>query len=123
MNTTKITFYLSTGLLTVLMLFSAGMYLFTHDAIVSAFEHLGYPAYLIYPLAIAKILGLIAIWSNVSSLLKYLAYAGFFYDTLLAWTAHIMAGDGFLTLALFGVMIVIVSFISERKFQGRSSLV
>jgi len=117
MNTNKIAFYLSTGLLTALMLFSAGMYFFNHDAIVSAFEHLGYPAYLIYPLATAKILGLIAIWSNISSMLKNLAYAGFFYDTLLAWTAHVMAGDGFLTLALFGVFIVIISFISERTLR------
>jgi len=118
MDTNKIIFYASTGLLTALMLFSAGMYIFNHEGIVQAFQHLGYPAYLIYPLAVAKILGLLAIWSNYSEFLKNLAYAGFFYDTVLAYTAHIMAGDGAITLALLGVILVVGSYFSEQEVRA-----
>ena len=115
MDIKKIIFYASTGLLTALLLFSAGMYFFNHEYIVQAFQHLGYPAYLIYPLAVAKILGLIAIWSDISKFLKNLAYAGFFYDTVLAYTAHIMAGDGALSLALLGIILVVVSYFTEKE--------
>ena len=89
MNKSKIVYYASTGLLSVFMLMSAGMYFFKHADIVEAFTALGYPVYLIYPLAIAKLLGLTAIWTRISPTLKSLAYAGFFYDFLLAGSAHL----------------------------------
>jgi len=57
------------------------------------FIAIGYPTYLIMPLMIAKFLGLIAIWSNRSHMLKEWAYAGFFFLLLLAMTAEINAPD------------------------------
>jgi hypothetical protein len=115
MDGMKILYYISTGLLTVLMLFSAGMYIFNHLEIVKAFEHLGHPAHVIYPLAIAKILGLFAIWTNYSKSLKEWAYAGFFFDFVLAWMAHYFAGDGAIGLALPAIIIVLVSYFSDKQ--------
>lgn len=115
MNKNKIIYWVSTGLVTLLMLFSVYQYIFNHEAIVGAFESLGYPAYLIYPLAIAKLLGLTAILSRVSNLIKNLAYAGFFYDFVLALVAHLMAGDGGYLFALIATAALIVSFFYERK--------
>ncbi len=60
MKTTKIIYYISTGLLTLLMLFSAGMYFFNHAEVAGMFTNFGYPTYIIYPYAIAKLLGLVA---------------------------------------------------------------
>ena len=97
---TSIAYYGAKGLLTLLMMFSAGMYFFNHEMIVEAFTGLGYPTYLIYPLATAKILGLIAIWTKKSTLLKDWAYAGFFFDLILALSAHLYVKDGEWTAAM-----------------------
>lgn len=59
-----------------------------------SFTGLGFPTYLIYWMAAAKILGLVAIWTNFSPTLKELAYAGFTFNCLLAISAHINVNDG-----------------------------
>jgi len=82
--------------------------------VVGFFEHLGYPTYLIYPLAIAKVLGVIAVISNLSAFLKHLAYAGFFFDVVLATLAHWMAGDG-ISLSFYALILLVISFIMYRK--------
>lgn len=106
---------ISTGLLTLLMLFSAGMYFFQNEQIVGAFTKLGYPTYLIYPLAILKLLGLIAIWTKMSKSLTEWAYAGFFFDVILALTAHLMIGDGEFQPASLALVLVLVSYFSYKK--------
>ena len=55
MKTTKIIYWIATALLCLLMLASAGMYIFNHAEVAKIFISLGYPTYIIYPLAIAKI--------------------------------------------------------------------
>ena len=115
MKTNKIIYWISTGLLCALMLFSAGMYLFANDMAVQAFTSLGFPTYIIYPLAIAKILAVVAILSRKSAFLKEWAYAGIFFDVILAFTAHIVAQDGGWVMAFVGIVLVVVS----RYFDGR----
>ena len=84
MKRDKIIYWIATGLLSLMMLFSAGMYFFNHEEVVQVFTTLGYPAYIVYPLALAKVLGLIAILTKKSQVLKEWAYAGFFFDFVLA---------------------------------------
>lgn len=115
MKRDRIIYYIATGLLTANMLFSAGMYVLNHDYILAAFTKLGYPTYIIYPLAAAKILGLIAIWTKKSPLLKDLAYAGFFYNFFLAFFAHVMVGDSEWPGSLMAMTFLIVSFVYDRK--------
>lgn len=120
MKVQKIAYWIATGILSALMLYTAAMYFIKHDALVEVFARLGYPAYLVYPLAVVKILGIIAILSNQSRFLKKLAYAGFFYDFLLAISAHINAGDGVLILpALVCLILLIISYILDRKIYGK----
>jgi len=57
-NKDKMLYWIFTGLLTVQILVSVGMYFFKHEIARDAFIHLGYPTYIIYPLAVAKLLGL-----------------------------------------------------------------
>ncbi|MGH1336849.1 MAG: DoxX family protein [Aureispira sp.] len=114
----QITYLISTGLLTALMLMSAGMYFFNYEMITATFTKLNYPAYLVYPLAVAKILGLIAIWTKKSDTLKEWAYAGFFFDVVLALLAHLYANDGEYAPALVGVVLVLVSYLFEKKVKG-----
>ena len=90
--------------------------------IAAFFESMGYPTYLIYPLAIAKILGLIAIWGNFSKWLKEWAYAGFFYDVLLAFFAHYMISDGEQMGAVIAITLLIVSLVSGKKLFNKNEL-
>jgi len=113
-KTAKIVHYLFTGLLSAMMLMSASMYFMKHDEISIVMEGLGFPAYLLYPLGIAKILGLIAIWTRKSNLLKEWAYAGFFFNLLLAITAHAMVYEPVYGPAM-GLVFMLGSYIAQKK--------
>lgn len=111
----KIIFYASTGLLSVLMVMSAGMYFFKNADISAVFESLGYPTYIIYPLAIAKLLGLVAIWTRKSKALLEWAYAGFFFDFVLAFFAHLMISDSDQWGALVAMILLLISYLFQKK--------
>lgn len=110
MKIQKIVYYIATGVLTVIMIYSVQMYLRNTEAIAGYFESVGYPRYLVYPLATAKVLGLIAIWGNFSKWLKEWAYAGFFFDITLAFTAHMVAKDGGETFAIVAFFALMISY-------------
>ncbi len=112
----KKTIYLvSTVLLSAMMLMSAGMYFFNYEMVSETFIRLGYPTYLIYPLAIAKILGVVALWTKKNATLREWAYAGFFYDFILALTAHLHAQDGEYGPAFATLTLLILSYIYKRR--------
>jgi len=115
MNRDKIIYWVSTGLMCALFLYSAGMYFTKYEMVKGFFEHLGFPVWIIYPLAVAKILGVIAVLSKQSKMLKEWAYAGFFFDAVLAAGAHYYAGDGQTGMAIGGIILVIISRIYDGK--------
>jgi cell division protein FtsW (lipid II flippase) len=115
MKRNKIIYYVATGLLTVLLLFSAGMYFFNHEEVAGVWIDFGYPTYIIYPYAVAKILGLLAIWFVSSKNLKEWAYAGFFFAFVLAFFAHVMVGDGEQMGAAIALILLAVSYIYKGK--------
>ena len=82
------------------------------------YTKLGYPTYIICPLAVAKILGLIAIWTKKSQTLKEWAYAGFFFDFLLASAAHIAIGDGEFAPLLVAIVLLLISYIFDKKIEA-----
>lgn len=108
-KTSRIIYWVSTTLMCLLFLFSAGMYFLQNDMASQAFESLGYPTYLVYPLAVVKILGVVAVLSNKSKVLKEWAYAGFFFDAVLAAFAHIKVQDGSEIAAIIGIVLILVS--------------
>lgn len=93
MKTTKIIYYATTGLLSLLLLGSAGMYLFNNAEIAKVFTSLGYPTYIIYPLAIAKISAVVVLWTKLKTLKEW-AYSALTFEFILAFFAHYMIGDG-----------------------------
>ena len=111
----KIIYWIVTGLFSAMMLMSAGMYFFNNEMVTEVFVKLGYPTYIIYPLAVAKILGVIAILSNASKKLKEWAYAGFFFDFILAASAHININDGEQMASIVAMVLLIASYIFGRK--------
>lgn len=114
MNKTKLAYYIPTVLFSLLIVMGATMYFVQHDMVVEAFTKLGYPTYLIYPLAIAKLAGIVAIWTRISKTLTDMAYAGFIYDLILAAGAHIAIGDGEAAPAIIGLALVITSWAMRK---------
>jgi hypothetical protein len=117
MRAQKIIYWIATGLLSALMLISGGVYIIHHHEVSEIFTHLGYPTYVVYPMAIAKILGVIAILSKKSRTLKEWAYAGFFYDFVLAFMAHLNAGESVLIASVAIILLATSYFLDKKLFD------
>ncbi|CAM2064409.1 DoxX family protein [Sulfidibacter corallicola] len=93
----KIAYYFSTGAFSLMALGGSFMYLSMSDVVVHSFSSelvdgfnaLGFPAWLIIPMGIAKLLGVVALWAPLPKLIREWAYAGFFFNSLLAIGAHV----------------------------------
>lgn len=120
-NKSLLIYRVTTGLFSLLIAMGAMMYFVQHEMVVEAFTKLGYPTYLIYPLAVAKLLGLVAIWTNKSETLKEWAYAGFVFDLILAAAAHIAIADGEYAPSLVALVLVLVSYVYHHKVYERVS--
>ncbi len=101
-------YYLTTGLVTLIALGGASQYLTMNDRIVAAFsyemtgEHnaIGFPAWLIIPMGISKVMGAIALWAPfVPKWLREWAYAGFFL-TLCSHSEHTLSTPSTLKMAM-----------------------
>lgn len=118
MKKDKTIYWISTGLLCFLFVAGAMMYLFNYQRAEGFFINLGFPTWIIYPLAVLKILGPIAILTKRSNFLKELAYAGFFFDAILAFVAHLMVSDGEYMFSSLALTFTIISWIYDRKVFG-----
>ena len=119
MKTNKIIYWIATGLLSAMLLMAVGMYFAKHGEVSDTFLALGFPTYIVYPLAIAKLLAIAAIITKKSSTLKEWAYAGLFFDFLLAISAHLMIKDGEFAGALIAIVLLLVSYFYDKKaFSG-----
>ncbi len=118
MKTQKIIYWVVTGLLCALILMSAGMYFFNYAHVNAEFKKLGYPIYIIYPLAVAKILAAVAILTKMSVKLKEWAYVGLFFNFLLAGTAHIAVKDGEFGGAAVAMVLLFASYYFDSKLFG-----
>lgn len=114
-----ILYWIFTSLLCLLMLFSVSMYFFRHANVSEVFTILGYPSYLVYPLAVAKILGILAILTRLNKTLTEWAYAGFFFDFVLAFFAHYMIDDGEHLPALVALIILLGSYCYYKKIYAK----
>jgi hypothetical protein len=118
MKTTKIIYWSSTVLLSALLLMSAGLYVFNNAEVAGMFTAFGYPTYIIYPLAIAKISAVIVLLSQKQSKIKEWAYAALFFEFVLAFFAHYMIGDGEQGSAIAALVLLIVSYIFHKKINN-----
>lgn len=93
MKTDKIIYWVSTALISLMMLFAAFSY-FTSPMAITGFAHLGFPDYFRIELGIAKLLGSIALilpWTPAR--VKEFSYSGFTITFVSAFIAHISSGD------------------------------
>ena len=91
-KTIKITYWISTAIVSLMMIFSAYSY-FTNPEVKQGFQHLGFPDYFRVELAIAKILGAIILLAPIKGQVIEWAYAGFAFTFISAFIAHSASGD------------------------------
>ena len=116
-----IIYWVVTALFSLSAVAGAITYFVMHDMTSDMFTSLGVPTAIIYPLAIAKILGVIAICFIKSPLLKKLAYLGFALDLVMAITAHLNAGDGGFYGPIIPLALLVTSYIFYRKLNSTSA--
>ncbi|MEO0471268.1 MAG: DoxX family protein [Bacteroidota bacterium] len=117
MKRDKIIYWIATGLLSLLFLAGAVMYFANYEQVSQTFTNLGFPTWIVYPLAVAKALAVVAILTRKSKLLAEWAYTGLFFDGLMAAGAHIAASDGEAGAAIVAMVLVIVSrYMASRVF-------
>ncbi len=115
MKKNKIIFWIATGLLSALLLMSAGMYVFNNAMVVQEFEKLGFPTYIIYPLAGLKLAAVIILTLTKFQTLKEWVYSAILFNLILAFFAHFMIGDGGQGGAAMGLILLSVSYIFSKK--------
>ena len=109
-------YWISTGLLSLMMVGSAYMY-FTSPDIAASFENLGFPGYFRTELGIAKLLGVVALLAPVPRFLKEWAYFGFIVSFVSAFIAHTAVGDPVMDtlMPLIALTILAVSYVTYRR--------
>ena len=124
MKKIKIFFWITTGLFSAFMLFSAIPDILVVPDAVSFMNNLGYPTYIIPFLGIAKLLGIIAILIPGFPRIKEWAYAGLFYD-LAGATYSVLAQDGFKPQVSFMLLpfgLLILSYVLYHKKMMKKKL-
>ncbi|WP_295798699.1 DoxX family protein [Mucilaginibacter sp.] len=125
MKKINIIYWVSTGLILVMMLLSGVMSIINGpESVKMMHDHLGYPNYFTVFLGVAKILGIIAILVPGFPKLKEWVYAGFTFDLLGATYSFIAVKDPISSLAFFPVLfaLLIVSYIYfHKKLAAKAS--
>ena len=114
----KIAYWIVTGLFCLLMLAAVATEVFGFTESVQFLSQLGYPAHIAYVLPVTKFLGVVAIVTRYSDTLKEWAYAGFFFDFVLAALAHYFSGVPSPIAAIVALVLLMTSYALGRKIYG-----
>jgi hypothetical protein len=117
MKKINIIYWISTGLILALMLFSAIGSFIPNPEAAQKMAPMGYQPYVFHFLAVAKILGIIAILTPGFPRLKEWAYAGFAFDMIGAAYSMIVTNFAISDWGMIPVFLVIlaVSYIYHHK--------
>ena len=121
-NVAKYVYWIATGLVALVYLGAAAFYISSHDMVAGMYrEVLSYPTYIIWPLAILKIVGAVVILWRPSAMLADWAYAAMFWHLVLAFGAHVGAGDPGWPPALATWVLLIASWMTANRVRAVKS--
>jgi hypothetical protein len=111
-----------TPLFLLLQGWAAFQYLSEAPRMTETIVALGYPVYFMKILGVAKLLGIAAIATGVSTTLKEWAYAGFMFDVCGAFASHVSVGDSlWVALVPAGFFVVqLASYLIWKQLAQRS---
>lgn len=124
MKAIKITYWITTSLVT-LSLLAAGIMYFANPEVAAGFAHLGFPDYFRKELGIAKVLGALAlILPMVPRNIKEWAYAGVGITFISASIAHAASGDpsSNVIAPIVQLLIAAVSYWSYSRVQAQRAV-
>lgn len=119
MKATKITYWVTTSLVT-LSLASAGAMYFTNPEVSAGFAHLGFPDYFRKELGFAKLIAaLVIILPMLPRNVKEWAYAGTGITFISASIAHAASGDpsGAVIMPVVQLLILATSYVMFARLQ------
>ncbi len=117
-----ILYWISTGLIALLMIGSATLYIVKYDMVAENMKHLDYPTYLTSILPFTKISGAILLLfgskfipANIWKNLNEWVYSALFCNFVLAAIAHGQAGDGWINAGTIASIVILVSYYFSKK--------
>ena len=125
MKAIKITYWVTTVIVAVMMAYSAYAYL-TQDAMLQAFHHLGYPDYFRVELAVGKLIGaILLVLPIIKSRFKEWVYAGFTIVFISAFIAHTASGDpvSIRIMPVIFIALLAASYITYHKYKNTAKIV
>jgi len=117
----RILYWVTTGIIAVLMLSSALYFAFGPNQ-EAAFHHLGLPAWFRVELTVAKLLGVVAlVLPATPALIRQFAYFGFGLTIVSADVAHLSSGDPvyYVLPHLFFLGCLVTSYVLFHQLPGR----
>ncbi len=117
MRTKHVLYWTSTAILCGIFLYSAFMYYTKTEIIKGFFESFNYPTYIVIPLAVLKIIGVVIVLWRPSRWLTEWTYAGFFFNLVLATAAHHYAGHGIMGFSFCGLIAIFPSYILGKYLR------
>lgn len=111
----KIAYWIVTGLFCLMMFAAVAIEIFQFNESVKLLGDLGYPAHIAYVLPVTKFLGALAILTRYSKTLMEWAYAGFFFDFVLAALAHYFSGVPSPVAAIVALVLLMTSYWLGKK--------
>lgn len=118
MKSNKIIFGISLGIFAVAILGAVLNSIINYDTVVSTFQTLGYPLYLIHLLGVAQTIGVVLIVLNKDRLLVEWVYAGFFMNFILGCIAHLATNSGNGASAVVCLVILLVTYVQAKKARA-----
>lgn len=117
MKIKRIIYWIATLLACGVFVFSAQMYFRNTEMVQGYFESLQYPSYIVIPLASAKVVAIVMLlWRGIPWMTEW-AYAGLFFDAVLAFSAHMHAGDGGQMFAVIALISIPISYFLGKKVR------
>ncbi len=109
-RTKKILFISFTLLFSVVMLSASALFLLNYEDAKEWFLNMGVHPILVFPIAMAQILGVILLWSKIQFAAVKWVYIGFATIFLFAMLSHFFVNDGFAIVPLVMGIILLASY-------------
>ncbi len=116
MKSQKITYWVTTSIVALMMLMSGPMYFVSPEAI-EGFRKIGFPDFFRMELGAAKVIGaLVLLIPMIPSRIKEWAYAGFGITFISAFIAHLASGDP-MSKAIAPIVVLAVLAVSNVTYH------
>lgn len=122
MKRDKILYWVTTGLVSLGFLASSFMYLTHNPELMAGFATLGYPAYFVTLLGMAKLAGALALVNPWTDKLKEWAYAGFTFTLMGAVYTHTATGTPFAAPLVFLALVGTSYYFRHRLKLSRQAV-